>query len=61
MTLLHDSISEKKYDTRIVEKNLGKGIVLPGDYDKAIKALPDDASNADYTNLEELADDDSVS
>jgi hypothetical protein len=61
MTLLHDSIVEKKLDTRLVEKNLAKGIVSPADYDKAVKGLPDDAANADYTNLDQLADDDSVS
>jgi hypothetical protein len=59
MTLLHDSIMEKKLDTRLVEKNLAKGILSPADHEKALKALPDDSDNADYTNLEELANDDS--
>jgi hypothetical protein len=59
MTLLHDAIQEKKLDSRLVEKNLAKGHISPADYEKTLKALPDDSENADYTNLEELVDNDS--
>ena len=61
MTLLHDAILEKKLDTRLVEKNLGTGILTPSDHENHLKGLPDDSANADWTNLEDLADDDSNS
>ena len=56
MTLLHEAVDSKKFDTRVVERNLERGLIQPKDVEKAIKELPDDSDNADYTDLNELAD-----
>ncbi len=61
MTLLHDSIVTKKLDSRILERNIAKGVIQLSDVEKHLKSLPDDASNAEYVTLEELRDDDSNS
>jgi hypothetical protein len=57
MTLLHDAVDAKKLDTRVVERNVLRGTVSPTEVDKATKQLPDDAANADYTSIEDLAND----
>lgn len=57
MTLLHDAVDAKKLDIRVVERNLSRGTVSPSDVDKQVKALPDDSVNAEYTSIEELAND----
>ncbi len=54
MTLLPDALESKKLDTRVVERNLVRGVIAQADLDKNLKALPDDSANAEYTNLEEL-------
>ena len=54
MTLLPDALESKKLDTRVVERNLVRGIIAQSDLDKSLKTLPDDSANAEYTNLEEL-------
>lgn len=59
MSLLHDSIQEKKFDTRMLDKNLVRNVVTDKDVKSYVEQLPDDAHNADYQSIEEL--DDSVS
>ena len=54
MSLLHDSIENKKFDTRMVEKNLNRGATSDKDLKAHVEALPDDAENAIYINLDEL-------
>jgi hypothetical protein len=55
MSLLHEAVNSKKLDTRVVERNVQRGVVRPEDVQKALKDLPDDAENAHYVNVEELA------
>jgi hypothetical protein len=55
MTLLNDALQEKKFDVRVVEKNLARGVVQDDEVQKLTKQLPDDAANASWVNLEELA------
>jgi hypothetical protein len=55
MTLLHKAVESKKFDSRIVEKNITRGILTSEEYDKFLKSLPDDSDNADWVNIEELA------
>ncbi|MBI3535462.1 MAG: hypothetical protein HY072_08285 [Deltaproteobacteria bacterium] len=56
MTLLHKSIKEKKYDIRILEKNLERGAVALEDIEKELKHLPDDAANAEWVSPEKIGD-----
>ncbi len=55
MTLLHESVDSKKFDTRLIERNLARGAVAQDDVEKFIKKLPDDAENAEYVSIETLA------
>lgn len=57
MTLLFDAVNEKKFDTRVLERNVTRGVVTAEAADKISRDLPDDAANAEYVNVEELADD----
>lgn len=55
MALLHEAIDEKRYDIRVVERNVDRGVIKSEEADKVSKALPDDSENAGWTNIEELA------
>jgi hypothetical protein len=59
MSLLHESILEKKFDTRMLDKNLVRNVVADKDVKAHLEQLPDDSENAEYISIEEL--DDSVS
>ena len=59
MSLLHDAIQEKKFDVRMLDKNLVRNVVNDKDVKAHLEQLPDDAHNADYSSIEEL--DDSIS
>jgi hypothetical protein len=54
MSLLHDSIQEKKFDVRMLDKNLVRNVVSDKDVKSHLEQLPDDAENADYINIEEI-------
>lgn len=56
MTLLHDAVEAKKLDTRMVERNISRGVIAAKDQDTALKALPDDSANAEYVSLESFSD-----
>ncbi|HAR44306.1 MAG TPA: hypothetical protein DCS07_17030 [Bdellovibrionales bacterium] len=59
MTLLHEDVESKKYDVRVVERNVARGAISAADVDKNTQKLPDDAENADWVTLESLTDQDS--
>ena len=42
--------NDVKFDVRLLERNLSRGTISRDEYEKAMKALPDAAGNAD--NLE---------
>ena len=54
MSLLHDAIQEKKFDTRMLEKNLVRNVISDKEVKTAIEKLPDDGENALYITLDEL-------
>ena len=56
MSLLHDAIIEKKFDTRMVEKNLVRNVVADKEVKAHVEALPDDSENAHFISLDELED-----
>jgi hypothetical protein len=59
MTLLHEAVNAKKFDVRVVERNVQRGFIRAEDADKAAKDLPDDGDNAEWVNIETLAQDES--
>ena len=56
MTLLHDAVNQKKFDTRVLERNVSRGVIRAEDAEKAAKDLPDDSANADWISIQSLAD-----
>jgi nitrogen regulatory protein PII len=56
MSLLHEAISEKKFDVRMLEKNLVRNVVSDKEVKTFIDQLPDDAENANFISLEEVAE-----
>ena len=47
---------EKLYDIRTLDAFQSRGIVKPADYEKYLKALPDDEGNYDTVLIEEEDD-----
>jgi hypothetical protein len=56
MSLLHEAIDQKKFDTRMLDKNLQRNVITDKEVKTIEESLPDDAENADYISLEVLAD-----
>lgn len=54
MTLLHKAFEDKKFDVRLVEKNISRGFVSVDDVQQSLEELPDDAENAEYISLDVL-------
>lgn len=54
-TLLKDGIEEKKFDTRMIDKNIFRNVVTEKEVKQIVDALPDDAENAAYISLDEIA------
>lgn len=54
MTLLHESLENKKFDTRIVEKNITRKVVDQKEYSKFVKELKDVESNAERVSMDEF-------
>ena len=44
---------EGKFDLRVIERHLREGIIEKKEYEDFLKKLPDEASNADYTETYE--------
>ncbi len=59
MTLLHEAVEQKKFDTRLVERNVARGVISMDEVEKNAKTLSDDAENAEYISIDSLAGDDS--
>lgn len=60
MTLLHDAIENKKFDNRIIERNLTRNVISQADADKVSQKLPDDAENAEWVSTITLADEENT-
>lgn len=59
MALLNESIDQKKFDVRVLEKNIARGALPAETAQKTIESLPDDAVNAEWVSIEDIANDDS--
>lgn len=60
MTLLHEAFEAKKFDVRLLEKNVSRNKLNSNDVDAYLKQLPDDAENAEYISLEAIMNDGEV-
>ena len=56
MSLLHDSIINKKFDVRMLDKNLVRGVITDKEVKAQIEQLPDDSENAVFVSLDEVAE-----
>lgn len=54
MSLLFESIEKKKFDSRMLEKNIERGVIQEKEAKQFIDQLPDDAENAEYVDIETL-------
>jgi hypothetical protein len=54
MSLLHDAVTQKKFDVRSLEKNLTRGVVKSDEVEKHLKSLPDDSDNMTTISIAEL-------
>jgi len=57
MTLLHEAVEAKKFDVRVIERNVARGVVSAADTDKVSKGLPDDAEAGEWVSIESIAGD----
>lgn len=57
MTLLYEAVDQKKFDTRLVERNLARGVVTHAESQQNIQSLPDDAANAEFISVESIMND----
>jgi hypothetical protein len=57
MALLHDSFDSKKFDTRMVERNVTRGVVTSQMVEDYVNSLPDDSENAEWISISSLEDD----
>jgi len=56
MSLLHEAINEKKFDVRMLERNLVRNVVTDKEAKTFVESLPDDSENAAFISLDELDD-----
>jgi hypothetical protein len=54
MSLLHDSIQEKKFDVRMLDKNLVRNVITDKEVKTHFEQLPDDSENADFVSIQDL-------
>ncbi len=45
-------IGEKNFDVRLIERRIHKGDIKQSEYEKHLKALPDDEENGEWVSLE---------
>lgn len=55
MTLLKDAVEAKKFDIRMIERNLARGVITAQDAQATSDVLPDDGENAEWISIETLA------
>ena len=52
--LLKDAVEQKKFDIRVLEKNMTRGLVPHDEIEKYLKQLSDESEFADWINPEDL-------
>lgn len=56
-TLLHKAVEDKKFDVRLIERSIERGLLKREDAKQFAERLSDDAENAEWINLEEFLKD----
>ncbi len=54
MALLKESVESKKLDTRLIERNLTRGILIQSELEEAVESLPDDSDSAEWVSIDSL-------
>jgi len=54
MSLLHEGFEAKKFDNRVLERNVSRAVISQDDVNKMVRELPDDAANAGFIDVEAL-------
>lgn len=54
MALLHESIVDKKFDVRMMDRNLQRAQLSPTEVEKFLKDLPDDSGNLEFVSQDDL-------
>ena len=57
MVLLSDAVQFKKFDTRLVERSISRGVLSSSELEAALKQLPDDAENATWISVDTFTQD----
>jgi hypothetical protein len=57
MVLLSDAVQFKKFDTRLVERSLSKGVLSSSELEVAVQQLPDDSENAIWVSVDSFQQD----
>lgn len=60
MTLLFDATEAKRFDSRVIERNVQRGTTKSEDYEKFLKDLPDESENAEIVSIDALIADNSA-
>ena len=55
MTLLSQAVEAKKFDTRVIERNLQRGFLKPEDAQAQTQSLTDDAEFAEFVSIDAIA------
>jgi hypothetical protein len=55
MTLLHEAVEAKKFDVRLIERNVARNVLTAAEAEKAAKSLPDDAEAGEWVSIESIA------
>jgi len=58
MLLLSKALEDKKFDLRIIEKNLARGILQAQEQAKSVQQLPDDSASAEWVSLDDIQNSD---
>ena len=56
MSLLHDSIISKRFDVRMLEKNLVRNVVTDKEVKAHLENLEDDTENAEFVSLDVISE-----
>jgi hypothetical protein len=53
--LLNEAVESKKMDTRLIERNVTKGLLSHEEVQSYTQQLPDESENADWISVDELS------
>ncbi len=54
LSLLHQSVEFKNFDTRLIERNVERGLITREQVKQFLNSLPDDTEQAHWVSVESL-------